>query len=136
MEPAVLQAAIEESAGLVGDGDLAVTSLSLKFAVTVLKAQPQAAGAVCDKVQSIRTAEGGREGAGGGLGTGCCVTAGFRRFLCLLGMPAWLVFVLPCFFLERSPATASLPCLPGPCQVAAAAGRSAGDAAGIYFSKK
>lgn len=50
MEPAVLQAAVEETAGLVSDGDLAVTSLALKFAVTVLRAQPAAAGAVCDKV--------------------------------------------------------------------------------------
>lgn len=63
VEPAVLQGAVEEAAGLVDDGDLAVTALSLKFAVTALRAQPSAAGAVCGKV---RGAVGGW--VGGGLG--------------------------------------------------------------------
>jgi hypothetical protein len=49
-EPGVLEAAVDEGSVLVNDGDLAVTSLSLKFAVTVLRAQPAAARAVCDKV--------------------------------------------------------------------------------------
>ena len=38
----------------MNDGDLAVTSLSLQLAVTVLRAQPAAAGAVCDKACLLR----------------------------------------------------------------------------------
>ncbi len=65
----MVRSAVEESAGLVNDGDLAVTALSLKLAVTVLRVQPAAAGAVCDKVgrrQGGAANTAFREGALGG----------------------------------------------------------------------
>lgn len=46
----------------MNDGDLAVTSLSLKFAVTVLRTQPAVAGVVCEKVRTDAVMGGWRLG--------------------------------------------------------------------------
>ena len=47
-------AALEEAAGLVNEGDLLVTALSLNFATTALREQPASAATVTQKVVGMR----------------------------------------------------------------------------------